>query len=41
MTTEAAIAKLMFLLGQNLANSETKMYLETSIAGEVSFLTDH
>lgn len=36
MTTEAAITKLMFLLGQKLTPSELKLYLGTSIAGEVS-----
>jgi L-asparaginase len=36
MTTEAAITKLMFLLGQNLTHSELELYLKTSIAGEVS-----
>jgi len=36
MTTEAAVAKLMFLLGQNLRHEEIIMYLNTSIAGEVS-----
>jgi len=36
MTTEAAITKLMFLLGQELTSSEMKLYLETSIAGEVT-----
>ncbi len=36
MTTEAAITKLMFLLGQNLTHSEIELYLKTSIAGEVS-----
>jgi len=36
MTTEAAITKLMFLLGQNLKQSELYLYLKTSIAGEIS-----
>ncbi len=40
MTTEAAITKLMFLLGQGLKNSEIKKYLQTSIAGEISLLLD-
>lgn len=35
MTTEAAITKLMFLLGQNLQQNEIKYYLNTSIAGEL------
>lgn len=37
MTTEAAVTKLMFLLGQDLRSSEIKLYLQTSIAGEISF----
>jgi L-asparaginase len=36
MTTEAAVTKLMFLLGQNLKTDEVKQYLETSISGEIS-----
>jgi L-asparaginase len=36
MTTEAAITKLMFLLGQDLKRSELELYLQTSIAGEIS-----
>jgi L-asparaginase len=36
MTTEAAITKLMFLLGQELSSEELKLYLQTSIAGEVT-----
>ena len=36
MTTEAAVTKLMFLLGQDLKSSEIKLYLQTSIAGEIS-----
>jgi len=40
MTTEAAITKLMFLLGQDLKNSEVKKYLQTSIAGEISLNTE-
>ena len=37
MTTEAAVTKLMFLLGQDLRSQEVKLYLQTSIAGEISF----
>ena len=36
LTTEAAITKLMFLLGQKLSISEIKNYLQTSIAGEIT-----
>jgi L-asparaginase len=36
MTTEAAISKLMFLLGQGLSGSEIKMYLNKSLRGEIS-----
>lgn len=36
MTTEAAITKLMFLLGQGLTNSEIKMYLNKNLRGEIS-----
>lgn len=36
ITTEAAITKLMFLLGQNLPNASFKSTYETSIRGELS-----
>ncbi len=36
MTTEAAITKLMFLLGQGLATSEIKLYLNKNLRGEIS-----
>jgi len=36
MTSEAAVTKLMFLLGQGLSNSEIKMYLNKSLRGEIS-----
>ena len=36
MTTEAAITKLMFLLGQGLKSPEIKMYLNKSLRGEIS-----
>ena len=36
MTTEAAITKLMLLLGQALSNNEIKMYLNKSLRGEIS-----
>ena len=35
MTTEAAITKLMFLLGQNFSNKEIKYYLKQNLAGEM------
>jgi L-asparaginase len=36
MTTEAAVTKLMFLLGQGLKNTEIKMFLHKSMRGEIS-----
>ncbi len=36
MTTEAAITKLMFLLGQDLSSDEIKIYLNKSLRGEIS-----
>ncbi len=36
MTTEAAITKLMFLLGQGLPTNEIKMYLNKNLRGEIS-----
>jgi L-asparaginase len=36
LTTEAAVTKLMFLLGQKLKITELKNYLQKSIAGEIS-----
>lgn len=36
MTTEAAITKLMFLLGQNLGHNEVKMQLNKSLRGEIT-----
>ncbi|MEZ5103410.1 MAG: asparaginase [Draconibacterium sp.] len=36
MTTEAAITKMMFLLGQELSNDEIKIYLNKSLRGEIS-----
>jgi len=36
ITTEAAITKLMFLLGQGLKNNEVKMFLHKSMRGEIS-----
>jgi L-asparaginase len=41
MTTEAAITKLMFLLGQDLNISEVKSYLQRSIAGEITLANDY
>ncbi|RLD76893.1 MAG: L-asparaginase 1 [Bacteroidetes bacterium] len=40
LTTEAAITKLMFLLGQNLELWEIKNYLKISVAGEISLNRD-
>ena len=36
MTTEAAITKLMFLLGQGLDHNEIKLHLNKSLIGEIS-----
>jgi L-asparaginase len=36
MTTEAAITKMMFLLGQGLSAIEIKMYLNKNLRGEIS-----
>ena len=36
ITTEAAITKLMFLLGQGLPTAEIKMYLNKNLRGEIS-----
>lgn len=36
MTTEAAITKLMFLLGQGLEHEEIKIHLNKSLIGEIS-----
>ena len=36
MTTEAAITKLMFLLGQGLDHEEIKLHLNKSLIGEIS-----
>jgi L-asparaginase len=38
MTTEAAVAKMMFLLGQNLSHKEILTKLHTSISGEITLL---
>ncbi|MNE01741.1 L-asparaginase 1 [compost metagenome] len=35
ITTEAAITKLMYLLGQNIAPNEFKAVFETSLRGEI------
>ncbi len=37
-TTEAAVTKLMFLLGQELSRKEIEFYLESNIAGEISIV---
>jgi L-asparaginase len=36
MTTEAAVTKLMFLLGQGLKREDVKVYLGKSLSGEIS-----
>ncbi len=36
MTTEAAVTKLMFLLGQGLEHDEIKLHLNKSLIGEIS-----
>ena len=36
MTTEAAIIKLMFLLGKGLANAKIKEALQKNISGEIT-----
>jgi len=36
MTTEAAVTKLMFLLGQNLSDLEIKSKLQTNLRGEIN-----
>ncbi len=37
ITTESAIAKLMYLLGENIPQNKFKDYFETSLRGEISF----
>ncbi|HKJ42556.1 MAG TPA: asparaginase [Sunxiuqinia sp.] len=36
MTTEAAVTKLMFLLGQGLSHDEIKLHLHKNLSGEIS-----
>jgi L-asparaginase len=36
MTTEAAVTKLMFLLGQNFTRDEIRLKLTQSLAGEIT-----
>ena len=36
ITTEAAVAKLMFLMGKKLSNNEIKLMLNQSLSGEIS-----
>ena len=35
ITVEAAVTKLMFLLGQNLTDSEVKSHLRQNLRGEI------
>ena len=36
ITTESAVAKLMYLLAENLEASSFKMFFESSLRGEIS-----
>ena len=36
MTTEATIVKLMFLLGQNLSQTDVRKFMNISLAGELN-----
>jgi L-asparaginase len=36
ITTEAAIAKLMYMLGENISDKTFKTIFETSLRGEIS-----
>ncbi len=36
MTTESAVAKMMYLLGENLSEEDFKVYFEMSLRGEIS-----
>jgi L-asparaginase len=36
MTTEAAVTKLMFLLGQALSHEDIKLHLRKNLSGEIS-----
>ena len=36
MTTESAIAKLMYLLGENLTDKSFENYFQKSLRGEIS-----
>ena len=38
MTTESALAKLMYLLGENLSNKEFKSFFEIQLRGEISII---
>ncbi|MDP4187244.1 MAG: type I asparaginase [Bacteroidota bacterium] len=40
MTTEAAVTKLMFLLGRKLSTEEVKAYMGQSICGEMSIMKE-
>jgi len=40
LTTEAAITKLMFLLGMNLNRNELELYIQNPIAGEMTVISE-
>jgi len=38
ITTESALAKLMYLLGENIKKNKFKSIFETSLRGEISII---